>query len=37
VLAVVPLLALVAWIGARGLLDRRALASEFARIKSGME
>ncbi len=36
-LAVVPLLALVAWIGARGLLDRRALASEFARIKSGME
>jgi O-antigen/teichoic acid export membrane protein len=36
-LAVVPLTALVAWFAARGLVDRRALARELARIKSGLE
>jgi succinoglycan exporter len=36
-LAVIPLTALVAWFAARGLLDRRGLTREFARIRRGLE
>lgn len=36
-LAVVPLTALVAWLFARALVDRRSLAREIARIRTGLE
>jgi len=36
-IAVVPLTALVAWITARGLLDRRALAREMAHVRGWLE
>jgi hypothetical protein len=36
-LAIVPLTAFVAWLAARGLLDRRALAREMARVRGVLE